>query len=186
MAPRLLDLRGNRFGRLIAIRSISRDKRGRQIWECQCDCGFVATVPGASLRHGNTKSCGCLHIERAANMNKKHGLRYTRSYGIWQNMRSRCMNPNNKVFRFYGGRGIKICERWLSFENFYADMGEAPSGHEIDTEGVANIVVLDHHQTAEAELSGSWNGKAVSIGFTRASRLGIGCGSGRPATSTGR
>ena len=121
---RLLDLRGQRFGRLVVTsRSTNRAKKPR--WNCVCDCGRSTVVNGADLRSANTTSCGCFRSEN--NPNKKHGFsKNSRAYGIWCGMRKRCLNPKDSAFANYGGRGIFICERWSDFINFLADMGEPP------------------------------------------------------------
>ena len=130
------DLTGERFGRLIAIKRLGeeyRENRGR--WICICDCGNPTSTKTHSLTSGATKSCGCLGDEvRADNRNKHrtHGLRKTPEYNIWNLMRNRCLNPNATSYKHYGGRGISLCERWLKFENFYADMGPRPLGLTLD------------------------------------------------------
>jgi hypothetical protein len=132
-----IDITGQRFGRLMAIR---RDgNRGRDAaWLCQCDCGNTKTISVHNLRGGrNTKSCGCLQREFSRKY-VKHGDarvgRTAREYDIWISMKQRCTNPKSDVWGDYGGRGIKVCERWLeSYENFLADMGRRPSPqHSID------------------------------------------------------
>ena len=129
--PALKDITGLRFGRLIVIRQINR--RGSHTrWLCQCDCGETHAVEITNLRNGHVKSCGCLQRELARKRKTTHGKKHTREYRIWCNLRNRCENPNNIGWEFYGGRGIKVCERWLRFENFYADMGPCPSGMSID------------------------------------------------------
>lgn len=108
---RLIDLTGQKFGRLTVIR------RGENIdnypgWVCQCDCGNITHVRGKFLRSGRTQSCGCLHNELLTIRNTKHDGCGTRLYDTWMNMKSRCHNPNNDRYRFYGGRGIKVCDDW--------------------------------------------------------------------------
>ena len=103
-------------------------------WRCRCDCGNEKIILQQSLTSGNTKSCGCLSKERLT----RHGGYYFPEYQIWAGMKSRCYNPKNRSFKDYGGRGIKVCERWLnSFEKFYADMGNRPTPkHTLDRKNV--------------------------------------------------
>lgn len=127
---RIKDITGQRFGRLVAISNEGRlqfPKVRDYFWKCQCDCGNTSILRGVSLRAGRTQSCGCLHKESVSQMAKKHGLRGHPSYSIWKAMIERCFHPNCKVFHRYGGRGITVCDRWLSVENFIADMGVRPT-----------------------------------------------------------
>lgn len=131
-----IDLTGQRFGRLTALRRVPGPPHAPKLstWECRCDCGAISIVRGQALRIGKTKSCGCLKVD----VGRENGLRTrrhghavleTRTYRIWSGMKSRCSNATDEDhYRRYGGRGIKVCERWLTFENFLADMGEAPQG----------------------------------------------------------
>jgi hypothetical protein len=126
------DLTGQRFGRLVVIEQA--ETNGSKLrWRCQCDCGKIHCVEGTSLRKGGTQSCGCLARELTAARARKHGKSNTRLYWVWAAMLDRCNNPKCPAFKNYGGRGIKVCARWLKFENFLTDMGERPSPqHTVD------------------------------------------------------
>lgn len=128
--PKLIDLLGRRFGRWLVL-SKSPRVADSAVWLCRCDCGTTREVKSGALLKGQSNSCGCLSGELAAKrivaINRRHGLSRTRTHGVWCNMKSRCLNPNVAAYRRYGGRGIKVCDRWLDFDNFLADMGECPS-----------------------------------------------------------
>lgn len=112
------DLTGKRFGRLTVLKEAGRSKDRQIIWECICDCGNTTLVKAGNLTSGDTKSCGCLHKEKFTNF--KHGQRHTKLYGVWCGIKARCQNPNSTSYKDYGGRGIKICEEWEDFTNFYS------------------------------------------------------------------
>ena len=118
--PSLIDLVGQRFGRLVVISRC--DNRGNMtIWKCQCDCGNSTEVYGNNLRRGLTQSCGCYRheceLKRVDEQLKTHGESHgNRLYGIWVGIRQRCNNPNVSSYMRYGGRGIKVCDEW---ENDY-------------------------------------------------------------------
>lgn len=122
------DLTGRRFGRLTVI-GRAPNKGERTMWICKCDCGNIKTIGRANLVKGTTQSCGCLHKEAVRAINKKkHGGTGSPTYIRWRSMKSRCYNPNDIGYANYGGRGIRVCERWLnSYEAFVADMGVVPS-----------------------------------------------------------
>lgn len=125
------DITGQQFGELTVISFDGKDKRGEATWKCKCSCGNITTVTGHKLRSGWTKSCGCLQDKhRHEGFHKTHGMTNTKLYVIWQNMKHRCYDPNNIMFKNYGGRGIRVCDEWLSgfepfmkwsFENGYSD-----------------------------------------------------------------
>lgn len=123
---RFIDLTGQRFERLIALGSIARQRR-QILWLCVCDCGGFTRANAATLRRGESKSCGCLRDEKLSKHRYKHGQTNIPEYGVWGGMRNRCNNPNHPKFAQYGGRGINVCDRWDDFANFLADMGERPS-----------------------------------------------------------
>lgn len=133
-AMKPLDLKGQRFGRLVA-RDLedTGTKRSPMKWRCDCDCGKQAIIVPHNLVAGNTRSCGCLRLDRVREVCSTHGQTVSRTYNIWINMRQRCGNPKHPEFHFWGGRGITVCDAWsASFEAFLVDMGECPSGMSID------------------------------------------------------
>lgn len=122
---RRVDLTGQKFHRLTVIGMVTVNGKGA--CECICDCGAKKTVDSYGLRSGQTKSCGCYNREIASIRHKTHGLRRAPEYAVWRAMLQRCEDKNQPFFFRYGGRGISVCERWHSFENFIADMGRRPS-----------------------------------------------------------
>lgn len=93
---------------------------------CECDCGEVTVTRVSCLRSGHTTSCKCAHRDMLRKRLTTHGQRKSREYAAWGNMKERCLNPANDKYKYYGGRGITVCERWSKFENFLADMGPNP------------------------------------------------------------
>ena len=138
---RYTDLTNKRFGRLfvVALDHITESDK-RVFWRCWCDCGAEKSVRGDMLRSGDVQSCGCLGKERRAAATVlatlKHGMTRGKrgekraippEYRAWSNMKNRCLNQKSKRYADWGGRGIKVCDRWAqSFEAFYADMGRRP------------------------------------------------------------
>lgn len=134
--PRFMNLVGERFHRLTVV-SRAPSRGPHTMWVCQCDCGSVTQARPTDLRQGTVKSCGCYSddILRARATKHGHSVGFTRTktHLAWCNMKGRCNNPNRTGYKYYGGRGIKVCERWMnSFENFLADMGESPVGMTLD------------------------------------------------------
>lgn len=133
-SPKLQDLTGKRFGRLVVLRRAvdweSKYSRKRARWMCLCDCGNEKQVIGDSLKSGHTRSCGCTQREIVSS----HGNSYSLTYSSWKSIKQRCYNQNSPSAHNYLGRGIEMCERWRdSFETFLQDMGERPSlKHSID------------------------------------------------------
>jgi hypothetical protein len=126
------DLTGARFGRWSVLAHLGRpSKEDRDHrWLCRCDCGTERAVNGGDLRAGKSQCCGCTKGQhwKANPPALKHGFARTPTYYVWCGMRERCRNPNNKSYKRYGGRGIRVCERWEDYTNFLADMGERPAG----------------------------------------------------------
>ncbi len=122
------DIVGAKFGRATVVKY----ERYTKV-TCLCDCGVNFVTTKGNLVNGRTKSCGCIRSEVSGNRNKTHGMSGTKIYRVYTTMKERCSNPNCDKYPMYGGRGITLCSRWEnSFENFYADMGDAPEGYSID------------------------------------------------------
>jgi hypothetical protein len=125
---KVIDIAGQRFGRLVVQEFAGRIKN-TSMWFCKCDCGNTKRVNGHSLKIGVTRSCGCLMKEARI----RHNQSRTPLYAIWLCIKQRCYNPNNPEYKNYGGRGIKMCDRWwYLFQNFYEDMGDRPKGRTLD------------------------------------------------------
>lgn len=129
---KIIDLSGQRFGRLTAVEPTERRCGESIVWRCLCECGNEIFVRATSLRAGHTQSCGCLSRDLTKKRFLTHGMTYTREYNTWKSMHARCKNPKRPGFADYGGRGIKVCERWNKFENFLEDMGLRPEGKTLD------------------------------------------------------
>ena len=133
---KIIDLTGKRLGRL-AVLAVHPERRryacgtALVLWLCRCDCGAECVVPGAYLRTGTTKSCGCLKREQRTHGHTAGG-RQTSAYMRWRGMLARCFNPNHRWYPYYGGRGITVREPWLKFEDYYAETGEPPPGKSLD------------------------------------------------------
>jgi hypothetical protein len=129
--PPRSNLTGRQFGRLTVLKFVDyRHKNSR--WLCLCVCGNKRVVSRSDLGRGS-KSCGCWRTEISTARVQSHGLTDTSEHYTWRSMIQRTTNPRNKRFADYGGRGITVCDRWRSFENFYADMGPKPTpSHQID------------------------------------------------------
>jgi hypothetical protein len=172
--PELKDMTGLRFDRLTVTRHVGRDRHGYATWLCSCSCGTQKVVDGRRLRNGNVRSCGCLRRETSAAcarqhlnlgsgpqcVNYRHGhasqhktSRRSPEYRCWDAMKDRCSRPAAGEYHRYGGRGITVCERWNTFENFLADMGRKPSPkHTLDRinkQAVAEAHPRPHQQRRE-------------------------------------
>lgn len=140
------DFIGKTFGMLTVTGEFKSGapKYKSRLWQVRCSCGGETWVPKSSLVHGLTKSCGCLRRNATAKRFSKTApdvtltgnTPHTRTptYAAWAAMKDRCLNPTHKMYKYYGGRGITICDRWMSFHNFIADMGERPDGLTLERE----------------------------------------------------
>jgi hypothetical protein len=160
---KLIDITGERFGRLVA-RSIAEHRQMTHgihvFWHCDCDCGNTKKVDGAKLRSGHTKSCGCISRE----MHYTHGQTLTAEYQILQGMIQRCYNPKHPSYGDYGGRGITVCDEWrYSFEAFYKAVGKRPSPqHSIERK---------NNELGYSPENVIWATQAVQTRNTRRNRL---------------
>lgn len=134
VVPRGASLLGMRFGRLLVIAQVDHGKsREGTRWLVRCDCGAEKTMGRRTLVGGRGFSCGCWQRTAASMTHFRHGhANRSRSWRAWAGMKQRCLNPANPKYPDYGGRGIRVCERWLSFEGFLEDMGEKPDGMSLD------------------------------------------------------
>lgn len=130
--PPHIDLIGRIFGRLTVVKFKDMDKGRNSRWLCSCNCGTTIVVKGYNLKSGRTKSCGCLNKEIITKHGHNQKGKRTKTHISWTNMIQRCTNFNHYRYKDYGCRGITVCKRWRKFENFLADMGEVPKGHQID------------------------------------------------------
>lgn len=124
---------GEIFDRWTVIASGEKHPQNGQFWICRCKCGTTREVRQVSLRRGASRSCGCLRAELHRQVHTKHGLSQHREYQIWIDMIHRCTDPSYRNYPDYGGRGIGVCDRWLSVDSFIKDMGPRPSQkHSLD------------------------------------------------------
>jgi len=126
------DLSNKRFGRLKVIAFARIAKNRNALWKCECDCGRTIIAYSGRLIAKRLRSCGCLRKELLIKSHTTHGLSEKPVYITWAIMIQRCTNPKHPNYKYYGGRGIKICKEWMRFENFFADMGDRPKGLTLD------------------------------------------------------
>ena len=161
-----IDLTGQRFGRLTVVERAPDQvlSNGKHIvrWTCSCDCGNETAVLGENLRYGHTKSCGCLRADLLSRP-KKHALVGSKLYGVWAGMIQRCENPKQEHYKNYGGRGIRVCDEWHDFRNFWADMHD----------GYAEGLQIDRIDTDGNYEPGNcrWATRSVNMRNTRRARL---------------
>ncbi len=124
---------GQEFGKLTVEKFVSSGPQGR-LWLCKCECGKFKNATTGALNSGQTWNCGCHRNALSSERATRHGLSQIPEYFVWQTMKARCTNKKHRHFGSYGGRGIKVCDRWMtSFQNFISDMGRRTSSkHSID------------------------------------------------------
>jgi len=134
---RFIDLTGQKFNKLTINKYVGKNKYGKSLWLCMCECGNEYVAIGSGLKNGKTKTCGCDRIKHGHLEGNKQSL----TYRSWTSMKSRCNNPNDPSYKDYGKRGITVCSRWLNkkngFENFFKDMGKRP-GKEYSIDRINN------------------------------------------------
>ena len=132
-----IDLTGKVFKRLTVVKQVEK-KKAQLCWECLCICGGITVTTSNSLLTGKTTSCGCKQKEVSLEnikihvFNKTHGMTLSRVYRRWSGMHDRCKQTNETHRSRYFDRGIRVCDRWSTFENFYLDMGDIPEGKTLD------------------------------------------------------
>jgi hypothetical protein len=123
-----IDITGQTFGRMVALRLASPDRRGNRRWMCVCECGAQRIANQSNLRSGKTRSCGCLNHEPRnvthGHASDKHGR--SSEYWTWWNTRAKCSRPSASGWESHGAKGVRVCSRWARFEDFLADMGPIP------------------------------------------------------------
>ncbi len=129
---------GETYGWMKVLAFAGRNAHGNLQWNCVCQCGAEKVVLGCNLLGGTNPSCGCYKQKVLVDRNTTHGMAHLPEYPVWRNMRARCECETNEDYDSYGGRGIKVCERWADFANFYTDMGPRPS-HDLTIERLDNL-----------------------------------------------
>jgi hypothetical protein len=122
---------GRTFGKWKVVEFVDV-KNKLQRFKCRCKCGNENIIYGSDLRSEHTTQCTICHNRKISRGNITHGFSNSSTYKIWRAMIDRCTNSNCSTYHYYGGRGIKVCERWLNFENFLKDMGPRPTKLTID------------------------------------------------------
>lgn len=134
-----IDMTGAVCERLTVLREDGRDNNRNVMWIARCACGNMTRVRTRDLRNRTTKSCGCLNRDTVVRRNEAAATHVhtpmgvpSRTYRSWMSMMTRCFNPKHEAYGRYAGRGIAVCERWKTFANFLADMGERPEDRTLD------------------------------------------------------
>ena len=120
-----MDIVGKTFNHLTILEYAGKNKYQKKLYKCKCNnCGNFKIMVGTEVKNGYSKSCGCLSKQ---SKNVKHGMAGTPIYKKWKTIKGRCFNPNSSNYKWYGGRGITMCDEWKNdFEKFYEDVGDIP------------------------------------------------------------
>jgi len=177
IAHNFFSLVGQQFGRLTVLQDAGRTARNSVIWLCQCECGEIIKTGTSKLRSGHTRSCGCLGREQALSRldafhktSKVHGETHanrTKEYKAWGSMKERCLNPLHPSYARYGGRGIKICGRWVNdYLAFLNDMGRSKPSESLDRIDVNGNYEPSNCRWVDSKVQGrnKTNTKYMSIG----------------------
>lgn len=178
---KVINLVGKRFGKLAVQELLGRNRNGKVKWLCKCDCGKKVPVEGFYLRNGHTVSCGCRQSEKNIELRYIHGMSQSNEHSIYRKMIDRCHQPKNPSYKYYGAKGVSVCNRWIlgeeglnGFQCFYKDMGPRPSKEYSldrfpDYNGNyknGNVRWATRKQQArntKATLRFMWNGKMMSF-----------------------
>lgn len=139
---KLIDLTGKQFGKLTVLKRLENQHK-ETFWYCRCQCGNYKSVQGNHLRSGDIISCGCVAKENRLKSIYKHGYAKTKIDNVYQCMKKRCYNPKDSAYKWYGGRGIKICDEWLQDRTKFYEWAYLNGYDEKASKGVCTIDRID-------------------------------------------
>jgi hypothetical protein len=163
---KLIDLTGKTFGRLIVIERVGIDQNKRPLWMCRCKCGNEKIINGSSLRNGDTVSCGCYGKEQREKSHTTHKKTNTRLFNVWQNIKRRCYTKTNPSYKYYGGRGIGVCQEWMNGFQSFCDWAYKNGYDDKAPKGICTIDRIDVNGDYEPENC-RWVSMAVQNRNTR-------------------